>query len=115
MSAGGVVQNLTALVAVDMTSITVPVFFWVTDEATFYHYAPSYSGSANSPFTVLVTTGGGGWFASGMVTGTSVPGGAAQIPVQYGRVIAGSTGNRIERIYFNPGGGSSDWTSEAIS
>lgn len=116
MSTGAVVADLAELAAVDMSSVTEAAFLKVLDQGgADYIYDPAYAGAANSPFTILATTGGGGWYATGTIYGAAAPTGAAQYPVSFGLTVTTSTGTSVDQVYWNPGGDSLIWKSEILS
>ncbi len=110
---GYVVADITALRALDMTGVTETRLRFVTDKNVWYAYASSNSRTDNGEWIIEPTTGGGNWTPTAMIYGTSTPSGGADTPTSYGRVVVGSTGNSVDRIYFNPGG-SAFWDSVAI-
>lgn len=111
---GYVVADTTALRAINMTGVTETRMRFVEFFHQWYRYNPAGARADNGEWIIAPTTGGGNWTPVGMIYGTSTPTGAVDTPTSYAQVATSSTGNFVQFIYFNPGGGSSQWRSEFL-
>lgn len=112
MAAGSVVADFTALEAT--TGVSDNDWFLVTSMGYGrYVYDSAGTAAANGDIT-RVHGAGGRWYASGVIKSSTAPTGAAQLFVQVCEQATGSSGDIITEIYWNPGGGSTSWTSQNV-
>lgn len=114
-----IVDNLTALRAIDMSGANeFALKIHVLSSDADYMYDPNDTTSDNGLWAIEPNSGlgNGAWYPLDMITSTTTPSGNAVHRVSYGRIDPGSGGNDgIDRIYYNPGGNSTDWRFEILT
>jgi hypothetical protein len=109
------VANATELRSVDVTGDPTPSLRFMVSVNQWYAYDLDGTGTDNGEWIIEPTTGGGNWYPTGQISGTSTPSGVSAYPVFYMQISSGSGGSQVTNIYANPGGGSSTWTSTSLA
>ena len=114
---GFIVTNIAGLKAIDMSTYNDVLIIFVSAKNAWYAYDPTDTLANNDEWIVEPTSGNGNgaWHPINAIFGTTTPTGATNHPVTYRFVdTACSAGDQVEALYFNPGGGSTNWTNTFI-
>ena len=112
-----VVADITALKAIDMSTYADSLPIYVTGKKAWYDYDPSDTNTGNDEWIVEPTggNGNGAWHPIGPIFGSTTPTGASAHPVAYYHIDVACTPDEVDRLYANPGGGSTTWTSQTMT